>query len=201
MVRFAQRYDRVGKKNRKMQQFYGQAERMDYEGWSEDIVIPYGRQMICFVSDSNRIFSLDRNTGQLVWETDMNPLGYKVDYLLGIVGDTLYAAGTETIIAFDLRGEGRMLWGGDRAFGAGRSLGRGIVTPDAIYMPVDDKIWKLSLTGENGQPQRLAVVHVDLGIETSVGNLASDGNSLWAHQGTRLIRMSPRSQLTQSQSE
>lgn len=189
MVRFAQRYDRVGKRNTALRQFQWQVNRMDFNGWSEDIIIPYGRQMICFTSDSNRVFALDRNSGKLIWETDMNPLGFKVDYLLGILGDTLYAAGSQTVIAFDLAGEGRMLWGGENMFENGRSYGHGILTDHAIYMPVDDAIWKYSLNGKNGQPEKLSAAHVDLQTGAPIGNLASDGVHLWIHQGSRLIRL------------
>ncbi len=189
MVRFAQRYDRVGKRNTALRQFNWQVNRMDFNGWSEDIIIPYGRQMICFASDSNRVFALDRNSGRLIWETDMNPLGFKVDYLLGILGDTLYAAGSQTVIAFDLAGEGRMLWGGENMFESGRSYGRGILTDHAIYLPVDDAIWKYSLDGKKGQPEKLSAAHVDLQTGAPIGNLASDGIHLWVHQGSRLIRL------------
>lgn len=190
-IRFAQRYPRAGTRNDVFRNIGYQMNRLDFDGWSEDLIIPYGRQMICFASDTNRIFAIDRNSGKLIWETDMNPLGHKLDYVLGIYNDRLYAAGRQTLIAFDLRGEGRMLWGGDDLFDGEVSLGRGILTADGIYIPVRDTIWKFGLEGQGGRADKQAVVHVRLPIGAPVGNLASDGKRLWAHQGTRLVALGP----------
>ena len=188
-IRFAQRYQRFGMRNDMLRNFGMQNNRMDFDGWSEDVVIPYGRQMICFASDANRIFAVDRNTGKLIWETDMNPLGQKLDYILGIHDDKLFAAGRQTIIAFDLRGEGRMLWGGDDLFEGLQSCGRGLLTSDSIYMPVNDSVWQFSLAGNKGQAKKLNAVHVSLPAGAPVGNLVSDGKRLWVHQGTRVIAL------------
>lgn len=190
-IRFAQRYERAGAKNDTFRNIGYQINRMDFDGWSEDLIIPYGRQMICFASDASRIFAIDRNSGQLIWETDMNPLGQKLDYVLGIANDKLYAAGRQTIIAFDLRGEGRMLWGGDDLFGGAISGGKGVLTPDGLYVPVNDTVWKFGLDGKGGRADKQAAVHVALPIGAPVGNLLSDGQRLWAHQGTRLVALGP----------
>lgn len=190
-IRFAQRYERAGAKNDTFRNIGYQINRMDFDGWSEDLIIPYGRQMICFASDANRIFAIDRNSGQLIWETDMNPLGQKLDYVLGIANDKLYAAGRQTIIAFDLRGEGRMLWGGDDLFGGAISGGKGVLTPDGLYVPVNDTVWKFGLDGKGGRADKQAAVHVTLPVGAPVGNLLSDGQRLWAHQGTRIVALGP----------
>jgi outer membrane protein assembly factor BamB len=190
-IRFAQRYERAGVKNDTFRNIGYQINRMDFDGWSEDVIIPYGRQMICFASDANRVFAIDRNSGQMIWETDMNPLGQKLDYVLGIANDKLYAAGRQTIIAFDLRGEGRMLWGGDDLFGGALSGGKGILTSDGLYVPVNDTVWKFGLEGKGGRADKQAAVHVALPIGAPVGNLLSDGERLWTHQGTRLVALGP----------
>ncbi|MFN9768405.1 MAG: hypothetical protein ACK56J_04960 [Planctomycetota bacterium] len=190
-IRFAQRYERAGVKNDTFRNIGYQINRMDFDGWSEDVIIPYGRQMICFASDANRVFAIDRNSGQLIWETDMNPLGQKLDYILGIANDKLYAAGRQTIIAFDLRGEGRMLWGGDDLFGGALSGGKGVLTSEGLYIPVNDTVWKFGLEGKGGRADKQAEVHVSLPIGAPVGNLLSDGDRLWAHQGSRLVALGP----------
>lgn len=190
-IRFAQRYERAGTRNDTFRNIGYQINRMDFNGWSEDVIVPYGRQMICFASDANRIFAVDRNSGNLIWETDMNPLGQKLDYIIGIANDRLYAAGRQTIIAFDLKGEGRMLWGGDDLFEGAISNGRGVLTADAIYVPVNDTVWKFGLEGKGGRADRQAKVHVALPAGAPLGNLISDGTRLWAHQGTRLVALGP----------
>ncbi|MFM7741319.1 MAG: PQQ-binding-like beta-propeller repeat protein, partial [Planctomycetota bacterium] len=190
-IRFAQRYERAGTRNDTFRNIGYQINRMDFNGWSEDVIVPYGRQMICFASDANRIFAVDRNSGNLIWETDMNPLGQKLDYIIGIANDRLYAAGRQTIIAFDLKGEGRMLWGGDDLFEGAISGGRGVLTADAIYVPVNDTVWKFGLEGKGGRADRQAKVHVSLPAGAPLGNLISDGTRLWAHQGTRLVALGP----------
>ncbi len=190
MVRFAQRYARQGTANTALRNInYNAPARLDFDGWSEDIVIPYGREMICFVSDSNRIFSLDRTTGRIIWETDIKPLGHKIDYILGIHNHVLYAAGRKTMIAIDLLGEGRMLWGGEECFGGGRSLGRGLLTRSGLYIPVQDSIWHFSLEGKNSRAHVLGTTTVDMGTGAPVGNLSTDGRHLWATGGYRLYRL------------
>jgi outer membrane protein assembly factor BamB len=200
-IRFAQRYERAGVKNDTFRNIGYQINRMDFDGWSEDVIIPYGRQMICFASDANRVFAIDRNSGQMIWETDMNPLGQKLDYVLGIANDKLYAAGRQTIIAFDLRGEGRMLWGGDDLFGGALSGGKGILTSDGLYVPVNDTVWKFGLEGKGGRADKQAAVHVALPIGAPVGNLLSDGERLWTHQGTRLVALGPEEAVQEQPAE
>lgn len=200
-IRFAQRYERSGIKNDTFRNIGYQISRMDFDGWSEDLIIPYGRQMICFASDANRVFAIDRNSGQLIWETDMNPLGQKLDYVLGIANDRLYAAGRQTIIAFDLRGEGRMLWGGDDLFGGAFSGGKGVLTPDGLYIPVSDTVWKFGLEGKAGRADKQAAAHVTLPVSAPLGNLLSDGRRLWAHQGNRLVALGPEEAVEEKSGE
>jgi hypothetical protein len=190
MIRFAQRYERAGEPNVMLRQFGYQQRRMNFDGWSEDIVIPYGRQMICFCSDSNRIFAIDRTTGAMIWYVEMDPLGKKLDYLIGIRGDMLFAGGEETIVAIDLLGEGRLAWGGDGIFDGGRSFGRAMLCDDAMYVPVNDSIWKYEFDGK-GIPKKSVQVHVDLGAHMPVGNIFSDGQRIWVHSATRVSALEP----------
>ena len=163
--------------------------RLNFDGWSSDIVIPYGKQMVCFSSDTDSIEAFDRNTGELIWRTEMSPVGFKVDYVIGVYEDVLYAGGFETVVAYDLKGQGRMIWGTEQMFDGRQSLGRGVVTPSGIYLPVEDRIYQLSLKGKNGRAEVLNQVHVDLGTNAPVGNLYSDGERFWVHGANRLYML------------
>ncbi|MDG1873527.1 MAG: hypothetical protein P8J27_06430 [Mariniblastus sp.] len=164
---------------------------MNFEGWSSDLIVPYGRQMICFSSDADSIEAFDRNTGETIWRSEMTPIGFKVDYILGVYNDMLYAAGRETIVAYDLKGEGRMIWGADQVFDGKQSLGRGMLTPDGVYIPVEDSIYQFGLLGKVGKAEVINKVHVDLGTNAPVGNLYSDGERFWVHGANRLYALGP----------
>ncbi len=189
LIRFAKRYPRRGKINMTTGRFGRGMQQIQFESWSSDTVLAYGRQMICFSSDARNIEAHDRNSGELIWRSDVSPLEAKVDYLLGLYDGVLYAAGSETILAFDLRQEGRMVWGGKRLFGGKLSYGRGMLTPDGIYVPVDDSICKYSLTGRGGDAVLLGKVNVDLGTGAPVGNLYSDGQKIWVHGANRIYAL------------
>ena len=191
-VRFAKRYQRVGSRDNFVRRRGWMASRLNFNGWSSDLVIPYGRQMICLCSDTDTIEAFDRNSGELIWRSEMSPVGYKVDYVLGVYNDVLYAAGTETIVAYDLKGEGRMIWGTEQLFDGKQSLGRGVVTPKGIYLPVEDSIYQFDLNGDQGKAKVLAKVHVDLGTAAPVGNLYSDGERFWVHGANRLYALGPK---------
>ena len=190
-IRFARRYARNGSNDSSLRVYSTQPQRLKFDGWSSDVVIPWQNQLICFGSDTNTIFAIDRNSGRAIWNCPMNPIGQKVDYLLGVRDGTLYAAGSKTIIAYDLSGEGRMVWGADELFDGKTSQGRGMLTEDAIYIPVDNGIYKYSLGGKNGKAQVVAKVGVNLGTDAPVGNLFSDGQRIWVHGGNRLYALGP----------
>lgn len=188
-VRFAKRYRRVGQADNFGRRSGWTVNRLNFDGWSSDIVIPYGKQMVCFSSDTDSIEAFDRNTGELIWRTEMSPVGFKVDYVIGVYEDVLYAGGFETVVAYDLKGQGRMIWGTEQMFDGRQSLGRGVVTPKGIYLPVEDRIYQLSLKGKNGRAEVLKQVHVDLGTNAPVGNLYSDGERFWVHGANRLYML------------
>jgi hypothetical protein len=192
-VRFAQRYRRAGSPNMALRQFGMQMNTLDFDGWSEDLIIPWGREIICLASDAATIVSVDRATGAVVWEADMEPLGSRIDYVLGIHDRVLYTAGRETIVAIDLDGHGRMLWGGEPLFGGGVSAGFGILTNDGIFVPVENSVWKFALRPAESMPGPVARAAVNLGYEAPLGNLASDGRHLWVQGGNRMARLEPES--------
>ncbi len=191
LVRFAKRYERVGASDEFRRRSGWTVNRLNFSGWSNDLIIPYGRQMICFSSDTDTITACDRNNGELVWRSEMSPIGHKVDYVLGIYNDVLYAAGRETIVAYDLKGEGRMIWGAEQMFDGKQSQGRGLLTANGLYLPVENSIYHFSLPSDEEAGKLLSKVEVKLGTSAPVGNLFSDGNRLWVHGGNRLYALSP----------
>ena len=168
-------------------------KKMDFSnGWTSDTIIPYGRQMICFCSDAQSLEFIDRETGKTLWEREFNLLSRKLDYLLGVYDSVLYAAGPETIVAFDLRKPSKpeIVWGGDDMFGSGVSLGKGLLTPQGIFVPVGNKILQFDLmpTKLGSQPKPVREISVDLG-GAPVGNLFSDGDRFWVHGGNRVYAL------------
>ena len=113
----------------------------------------------------------------------------KLDYLLGVYDGVLYAAGPETIAAFDLETR-QHIWGGDDLFDGEVSLGRGILTPQGIFVPAGKKILQFELMPKklSTQPQPLRSMSVDLGGD-DVGNLFSDGERFWVHGGNRIYAL------------
>lgn len=190
-VRFAKRYERSGKQDQLVRRHGWNSKRMDFNGWSNDTIISYGNQMISFSSDQDIMTAMDRSTGEIIWECEYNPVGSKVDYLIGVYNDILYAGGYETIIAYDLKGQGRMLWGATQIFGDKKSHGRAMLTPAGVFVPVDSAIIQFPLTAETlGQEiQPVASVEVNLGTEAPLGNLYSDGQRIYVQGANRLYAL------------
>ena len=190
-IRIARRYERGGQPDRFMG-FGNRRGTRKYtydKGWSSDTIIPYGRQMICFSSDAKLIESIDRETGETLWTSDFDLLSRKLDYLLGVYDGVLYAAGPETIAAFNLETR-QHVWGGDDLFDGDTSLGKGILTPQGIFVPVGKKILQFELSPEKltTMPDPVRSISVDLG-GADVGNLFSDGERFWVHGGNRIYAL------------
>ena len=151
LIRMARRYQRQAMLQDLPNAVRRGRQHLNFESWSSDTVLSYGRQMICFSSDAKYIEGFDRNSGSLIWRGDAKPLDEKVDYLLGVHDGILYAAGSSTVLAYNLREEGRMIWGGSSLFDGKTSYGRGMLTQDGIYIPVEDEIYKFSLDGKGWQ--------------------------------------------------
>ena len=189
-IRVARRYQRSRKPQRNATTRISQIPKMDFsQGWGSDTIIPYGRQMICFCSDATAIEAIDRETGKTIWKSDFNMVSRKLDYLLGVYDGVLYAAGPETIVAFDLNSR-QHVWGGDDMFGKDVSLGKGLLTPQGIFVPVGDQILQFDLIPNelSTQPTPRREISVDLG-GAPVGNLFSDGDRFWVHGGNRIYAL------------
>ncbi len=196
LIRFAKPYDRSGitqnSQSNQWNRMRGfQLNRMKFNHWLTDTIIPFGRQMVCFSSDAKHIEALDRNSGQMIWRGNARPLEAKVDYVIGVYDDILYAGGNETILAYNLAEEGRMIWGGNKMFSGEISYGRGMVTRNGVFVPVGDQIHLYSLGGDNGKPELLRTMSVRLGTGAPVGNLYSDGDKIWVHGANRVYALEP----------
>ena len=193
-VRYAVRYKRQGKLDNTMARYGNQTQRLSSDGWTEDMVIPYGNWLILFASDREEVLAVDRRSGEMVWKCKFKPtIGHKVEYLIGIYDGYLYCGGINTVCAIDLEGQGRWIWGGfGDEFGGDQSFGRGFLTTEALYVPVKDSIVQLDLkTGKETNR-----VGVELPTSTPVGNIYSDGTRIWIHGANRLYAMKSLDEMT-----
>ena len=190
-VRIARRYQRGGTEDRFFREngWGGLYKKVFNAGWSSDTVIPWGRQLVCLSSDAKRIESIDRETGQLVWEQAFDPISRRLDYLIGVKNGILYAGGPETVAAISLD-SGRLLWGGDPVFRGDVSYGKGMLTADGIYVPAGNRILRFALMPDEPETmiKPLDDIKVDLG-GAPVGNLFSDGQRIWVHGGNRIYAL------------
>ena len=195
-IRIARRYERGGKPDSVLgdASWPGEKKYNYNQGWSSDTIIPFGRQMVCFCSDGKAIESIDRETGKTLWKSDFDSVSKKLDYLLGVYDGVLYAAGPETIAAFDLKTQ-QLIWGGDEMFDGKVSLGKGILTPQGIFVPVENEILQYELNAEKlaTSPNPVRAIAVDLGGD-ELGNLFSDGERFWVHGGNRIYALEAKSQ-------
>ena len=79
-----------------------------------------------------------------------------------------------------------MVLGGEPLFGGEKSYGRGMLTTNAIYLPVGSRIVQIGLTSSSEKPEIIRDSRVDLGTGAPLGNLYSDGEKIWVHGGNRL---------------
>ena len=108
---------------------------------------------------------------------------------MGVYDGVLYVAGPETIVAFDLNAR-QHIWGGDDLFGKNVSQGKGLLTPQGIFVPVGDQILQFDLMPNEliTKPKPTREISVDLG-GADLGNLFSDGERFWVHGGNRVYAL------------
>ena len=187
-VRFARRYPRTGESNANIRNAGIQGNLLELEGFDEDILLPYGNQLILLASDHRMILGFNRQTGELIWEAPTKDVfGTSVNYLIGVHDEILYAGGTDNVIAYDLEGEGRMIWTIDHHLEGKLCGGRAMLTSDGVFVPVGKTIIRFDL--RTGKP--LQKVGVRLRGNSPVGNLYSDGNKIWLLNGPRLVALGP----------
>lgn len=191
-VRFARRYDRDSltappNPNNGWGNQMPQSPR--FKGWSEDVVIPFQGVVVVATSDGDRLSAFDRTTGSFIWSAPRMPFSEEMEYLLGVRGRFLYSAGRQSILCYDLQGQGKLVW---REEFTGESLGRGCMTETGIFMPVAGSIAFYSYDPIPGTRNRkVAQVGVRGLGERTVGNLYSDGKNLWSISAARLMLLAP----------
>ncbi len=186
-IRFARRYPRTGETNNYLARFGGNAEILELDGWQEDVVIPVGNELITLASDYNVVWAIDRQTAEFRWKTDNRPFGKKYDYLIGANEDYLFLGSSNSIAAISIRAQGRWEWVYN--FDDKNSLGRAMLTENAIYVPVENQIIKLGLDGNQGAGDVQATIPVRLGVDAPLGNLYSDGKRIWVVGANRLYAL------------
>lgn len=193
-VRWVVRYKRTPKGasgRRAIRNPYGRSMLEEYSGWSEDKLIPLGRQLIVMPSDHDMLLCLDCRTGEKLWDSPRTlPGGPAVDYCIGVKGRGLYVAGRTSVRRYDIP-TGKFTWEyPGRNDLAMESFGRGVLTEDAVYVPVKDSVLKLALDKQPGdKSQALSQVGVRLTSPDPVGNLYSDGEKMWVLSANRIYSL------------
>lgn len=161
-IAWASRYPRSPNRSRMRGQ-----KRSPAVGWDQDTIIPHGTNVIVLPSDADSILSVDRTSGTILFDT-VNRRNAR--YCLGVVGDALFVAGMNMVRCYDLS-DTRQRW----ETRTGRASGRGLLTAQHIYIPVDDRIERLELAnGHRSREMRIAVPWGD-----PLGNLFCDGQNLY----------------------
>lgn len=183
-VQFARRYTRDGKKT-KIQTSYNQSQQILIpDGWDDNIVVTWKNALIVMAADHDYVFAIDRRNGKNLWDAPRLPFDEEVShaYCLGHHNDKLIMATNKAVLCYNLAGDGKLHW--YQKLG-GNSYGRGFITSRAVFIPVEDSIIKFDLnTGK-----KIAQVGVNLGSETKVGNLFSDGRQIWVAGMNRVVSL------------
>jgi outer membrane protein assembly factor BamB len=141
-VRWAVRYQRTSKGSVDMARFgIPQQQLIDVDGWEEDVVIPHGKSLVVMPSDADKLFALDRRSGELLWESPRKPAADDdpAQYCLGVLDEGLFVAGHKSVRRYDLTKDGRLMWEAKLE----PSFGHGVLTADAIYMPVGETVARI----------------------------------------------------------
>jgi len=138
-------------------------------GWRGNHVRLDGGRLVVLPADAKAVLVFDPRSGALLLRHETGEL----EHCLDVDDGRLWAAGPNVVRCLDL-GDGRQVW--EVAFDdEGRPRGRGFVTREAVYVPVETALLRLDRhTGR--RLARLAVLTPD---EAPLGNVASDGKHLF----------------------
>ena len=153
-------------------------------GWIEDVIIPHGNQLVVLPSDYDHIITLDRRTGNLLWDSpqvlfDGDP---RANYCLGVSGQGLFVGGKNVVRKYDVP-SGKLLW--ELSLGEESVSGQGALTPQAIYIPQRDAILKV----DPDTGRRIGQTKVFTPTGEPVGNLFSDGRHLYGVGSQRVYAL------------
>ena len=149
------------------------AVSMHFDGWTEDVVIPYGNWIVVLPSDRDYLFALNRTDGTLRWDSPKTPEQPPTEYVLGHYGEYLYLAGPSVIRRYNIR-TGKPV---QRTL-HDESFGRGALCDNGIFLPLNGAILQLDhLADEMPEIGRFKVVRED---NQPLGNL-------FAHDGQLLV--------------
>ncbi|MEX0715346.1 MAG: PQQ-binding-like beta-propeller repeat protein [Planctomycetaceae bacterium] len=182
-VHWAVRYQRSGRFDQRPTHRGIVADQVrEFEGWNEDALIPHEGRLIVLASDYDRLFALDRRSGDLMWESPRagRPDDPQPAWCLGLLDGGLYVAGPGVVRRYEAAG-GRLVW--QRS--VERATGRGFVSPGGVYLPLDETIVRLD--AETGEP-----THRTRFVSPSpepLGNLYSDGERLLVAGPRRLCSL------------
>ncbi|MCA9069760.1 MAG: PQQ-binding-like beta-propeller repeat protein, partial [Planctomycetaceae bacterium] len=141
-------------------------------GWIDDIVIPSGNQLVVLPSDYDRIVTLDRRNGKLLWDASQVPSENepRANYCVGVSGEDLYVGSGEVIRKYNIP-SGKLKW--DQPIK--NSLGQAALTSEGVFVPTENSIVKL----DNRTGKIIARAEVYSPTGEPVGNLVSDGRHLY----------------------
>jgi len=152
---------------------FGQTSTL--RGWRDGLVFIEGGKLIVLPSDAERVLVLDATSGKAVASHKTPGL----DFCLGLDGTHLFAASATCVRRMDAV-TGRKVW--ERKLeGTHRACGRGLLTPDALFVPSGQCI--LRLDPQKGSVQ--ATLRVATEDDEPVGNLVCDGARLLVISPTR----------------
>lgn len=139
---------------------------------SENVAIRVGDLVLIAASDTDWLFALDSRTGALRWEAPLVPTtaNSATTSILGVRNNKLWVSGKNMVRRYNAL-TGRIEF--ERALEC--SLGRGLLTPNAVYLPDNSDIVKLN--PETGA--ELGTLRLPLPAGEPVGNLSSDGRKLF----------------------
>lgn len=182
-IRFAVRYERVAPDNNTAYRRFGYtAPTLSLDkGWEDDVAIPYRNALVVMASDSDKLFAVDRRTGEFLWDSPRTPLDHTAEYAVGVTQDGGFIVGGKNCVRrYDII-TGLLKW----QTVVESSYGRAMLTADAVYVPVKNTIVRLDV--KDGSVDSQATV--SLTSDDPVGNLYSDGEKIWVAGANKIYAL------------
>ncbi len=139
-------------------------------GWRGNHVSLAAGRLVVLPADAKAVLVLDPKSGSLLLRHETGDL----EHCLDVDHNRLWASGPEVVRCLDLD-DGRPVW--EVAFGdeEGRIRGRGFVTPQAVYVPVETALLRL----DRRSGRRLARLAVLTPDGAPLGNVTGDGERMF----------------------